>query len=191
MKKIMLSVLLGLFLGTSAWAQVDVPADPRVLSEMHKDDNLRPAKKLDSVTGKRPSPPVGSIDLKIENLEIEPEPAGIASPKIELGTYRSYRAIVTVRKTTALPTNSSFLVRTECIRNGQAETVGQARIGDAKGWHLFACYNLYPGEAGPGDCLLRTTIDAENEITETDESAVSNVWDREAILVGPSTRSSK
>lgn len=126
-----------------------------------------------------------AVDLKIKNLEFDPKPAGITEPRIQLGTNRSYRVIVTIQKTTALPKGASFVVRTECIRNGKSVIIGESRVGDSKGWNIYACYDLYPGEAGFGDCLLRTTIDADNEITESDGSAISNVWDRQATLARP------
>jgi len=125
------------------------------------------------------------VDLKIKDIEIDPEPVGTTSPKIQLGIHRSYRIIVTIKKSTALPQGASFVVRTQCNRNGKSVTIGEARVGDSKGWNIYACYDLYPGQAGSGDCLLRTTIDANNEIGEPDESATSNVWDRKATLVGP------
>lgn len=188
MKKMLLSVFLGLVLGMSAWAQSADMVDSRSLSDLHKEESLRPVKKLGASVGHVSAGSPGGLDLKIKNMEIDPEPAGTSGPRIVLGTYRSYRATVEIQKTVALPANASFLVRTECIRDGQATTIGQARIGDATGWYMYACYNIFPAEAGAGDCLIRTTIDAQNEISETDESAISNIWDRAARLVGPAAR---
>lgn len=123
-----------------------------------------------------------TIDLKIKNIEIDPQPAGISVPLIQLNTGKSYRTVVTILKTTALTQGASFIVRTECIRDNKSVVLGEARVGDSKGWNIYACYDLYPGEAGPGECVFRTTVDADNEINETDESATSNVWDRKAML---------
>lgn len=126
-----------------------------------------------------------TLDLKIKDVVLDPQPAGFNAAKIQLGTYRSYRMTVTLEKTIALPKTASFVVRTECIRNGKSINIGESRVGESKGWFIYATYDVYPGEAGAGDCLLRTTVDADNEIAETDESAVSNRWDRNATLLQP------
>ncbi len=126
-----------------------------------------------------------TLDLKIKNIALDPQPAGTTAANIQLGTYRSYRMTVTIEKTLALPKGVSFVVRTECIRDGKSITIGEARVGDSKGWNIYATYDVYPGEAGAGHCLLRTTIDADNEIAETDESVLSNTWNRNATLMNP------
>jgi hypothetical protein len=127
----------------------------------------------------------GSLDLKIKNLEFDPKPAGVTQPKIKLDPGRSYRVIVTIQKSAALPKGATFIVRTECIRSGKSVILGESRVGEAKGWNIYACYDIYPAEAGMGDGTLRTTIDAENEIIESDESPASNVWDRQATVSRP------
>lgn len=121
-------------------------------------------------------------DLTISGITIEPEPQGLASPRMILHGSRSYRLTVTIRKNLNLPAGKSFLVKTECIRNGERVTIGELRVGDSRGWNIYACYDLYPAEAGLGDCILETTVDIHNEIAETDESAASNVWSRGATI---------
>lgn len=125
-----------------------------------------------------------AVDLKIRNLELAPKPAYVEGQGIQLDTHGAYRVVVTIQKSAALPTGASFVVRTECIRNGKSVIIGEARVGDSKGWNIYACYDLYPGEAGLGLCRLRTTIDADNEIVESNESAISHVYDTIATLVG-------
>lgn len=122
-------------------------------------------------------------DLKIKNLEIYPQPEGITGPRINLHANRSYRFTVTIGKNVALVEGSSFLVRTECLRAGKKFIIGEARVGNSTGWHIYATYDVFPGEAGVGDCLLRTTVDANNEIQESDKSPLSNIWDRAAVIV--------
>ena len=122
-------------------------------------------------------------DLKIKNLEIYPNPEGLTSPNIKLHASRSYRFIVTVLKNIALQESSTFIVRTECLRDGNKLIIGENRVGDSKGWHIYATYDVFPGEVGVGNCLLRTTVDANNEVQESDESPLSNVWDRSVIIV--------
>ena len=48
---------------------------------------------------------------------------------------------------------------------------------------IYAVYDVFPGSAKQGDCIVRTTIDADNEIQEPDESPTSNIWDRNSTIV--------
>jgi len=121
-------------------------------------------------------------DLRVIDTEIQPVPGGVYSARIQLHTYRSYRHTVTIQKSVALEGATSFVVRTECIRNGEKVTIGEARVGDSTGWYIYACYDLFPGQAGTGDCLMRTTVDYNNEVQESDESAASNIWDRQVSI---------
>jgi hypothetical protein len=127
----------------------------------------------------------GALDLTIRNVEIEPKPAGITTPTIRLTTNRSYRVTVTIQKTMALPKGASFSVRTDFIRNGKIVTLGESRVGDSKGWNIYACYDIFPAEAGSGEGMIRTTVDADNEIAESDEKPLSNVWERKATIGRP------
>jgi hypothetical protein len=125
----------------------------------------------------------GLPDVKITDVAIDPKPAGTDTPRIQLHTSRSYRVTVTIQKDRALPKGSSFIVRTECIRNGKAVTLGESRVGEGTGWSIYACYDVYPSQGGGGDCLLRTTVDADHELKESDETPVSNIWDRKATIL--------
>jgi hypothetical protein len=126
---------------------------------------------------------VAQQDLKVKNLEIYPKPAGIGGPRVQLDMHRSYRFIVTIQKSVNLAPGSSFLVKAECIRGGKKITIGKARVGETLGWNIYACFDVYPAEGGAGDCLLRITVDYHNEVKETDESDVSNIWDRNATFM--------
>jgi len=121
-------------------------------------------------------------DLKITNFEITPTPKGVNTPQIQLHMYRSYKVKVDVsKKAYGTP---CFTVRTICMRGNQSYTLGEARIGfTSNGWRAYALYDIFPSSAGQGSCMLRTIIDADNEVAERDESALSNQWDRNTLIL--------
>jgi hypothetical protein len=126
-------------------------------------------------------------DLKITNLNIVPTPEGTQGPALQLHMSRSYRAEVSIQRggqdqQQGFP---CFIVRTECVRGGQSFTLGEARISVApsSGWNIYAVYDIYPSSAGGGDCILRTVVDANNEVSEPDESPQSNIWIRNATIL--------
>jgi hypothetical protein len=94
-------------------------------------------------------------------LEVAPAPEK-GGERLQLGTYRSYRFIVTVHvgKGKAPP---SFLVRTECIRDGKAVVLGKTRIAGGDRFAQYACYDVFPAEGGPGECVIRTVVEADKE----------------------------
>lgn len=126
-------------------------------------------------------------DLKITNLNIVPMPHGVQGPTMQLHMSGSYRVEVSIQRGGAGQQHGfpCFTVRTECVRSNQSITLGEARIGVApsSGWGIYAVYDIYPSSAGGGNCLLRTIVDANNEVAEPDESPVSNIWDRNAIIL--------
>ncbi len=61
--------------------------------------------------------------------------------------------------------------------------LGEARVGQVKSPYIYAVYNVFPSSAGAGDCTLRTVVDAEKNVNESDESPVSNIWDRKATIL--------
>jgi len=58
---------------------------------------------------------------------------------------------------------SSLLVRTECVRDGKTVVLGNTRIGSDVRFAQYACYPVFPAEAGPGDCVIRTIVEAGKE----------------------------
>jgi len=92
-------------------------------------------------------------------LEVAPATDEHDEP-LQLPTYRSYRFIVTVQLGQA-KAPESFLVKTECIRDGKTTLLGKTRIGLENRRSQYACYDVFPAEAGPGECLIRTVVEAD------------------------------
>lgn len=82
--------------------------------------------------------------------------------RLQLPRYRSYRFIVTIHVGQG-KAPASFLVSTQSIRDGKIVTLGRTRIALENRFTQYACYNVFPAEAGPGDCLIRTIVEADND----------------------------
>lgn len=82
--------------------------------------------------------------------------------RLQLPRYRSYRFIVTIHVGQG-KAPASFLVSTQSIRDGKIVTLGKTRIALEDRFAQYACYDVYPAEAGPGDCVIRTIVEADNE----------------------------
>jgi hypothetical protein len=102
------------------------------------------------------------FDVLRGGVKIEPIPSGN-----QLYQNRSYLMAVAVRNIGAT-TQAPFNVRTECVRGGTRVTLGEGRIAETRG-SAFALYVIFPSSAGAGMCLVRTTVDADNEIRESSE----------------------
>ncbi len=127
--------------------------------------------------------PLDQVDLKLTNLAIIPPPEGINGPKITLHAYRSYRVEVSIQRN-GIGQVADFKVRTECVRGGTPFLLGETMVSGPAGGggKLGAVYDIFPSSAGYGDCLLRTIIDADNVVAESDESPLSNIWERQARI---------
>ena len=125
----------------------------------------------------------GLPDLKIENIKIDPLPSGINGPMLQLHMSRSYRFHVTISNVGTAEAHSCFVVRTECIRQGKITPLGEAVVGQANTPYVHAVYDVYPSSAGAGECILRTIVDADQNVNESDESPISNIWDRGATVL--------
>lgn len=82
--------------------------------------------------------------------------------RLQLPIYRSYRFIVTIHFGQG-KAPGSFLVSTQSVRDGKTVTLGKTRIALEDRSVQYACYHVYPAEAGPGDCVIRTIVEADNE----------------------------
>ncbi len=125
----------------------------------------------------------GLPDLKVENVSIDPVPAGVLGPKLQLHMNRSYRFQVTIRNVGAGTVRTCFIVRTECVRQGKTFMLGEALVGQTSGPYIYAVYDVFPSSAGAGDCILRTIVDADQAVNEADKSPLSNIWDRGATVI--------
>ena len=106
-------------------------------------------------------------------ISIEPQPKyGVQTGNV-LHTYRSYRVTVLVSNFGA-KTNACFTVRTQCVRGNDVYTLGEGRIGMSSGSVAYAVYDIFPSLAGTGACLLRTVVDADNEVQELSEGATKH-----------------
>ena len=129
----------------------------------------------------QPIPGAGQSDLQIRNVSISPNP--LVQSQIQLHMYRSYRVQVSILNNGA--PSPAFTVRTECNRNGIHYKLGETHVEPIlKNQTRDVFYDIFPGEAGAGGCLMRTTVDADQQVNESDESPLSNSWDR-AVTVLP------
>lgn len=94
-------------------------------------------------------------------IEVAPTPEK-GGERLQLPTYRQYRFIVTIQIGKG-KAPSSLLVRTECVRDGKTVVLGKTRIGTDIRIAQYACYAVFPAEAGPGDCVIRTVVEADKE----------------------------
>ena len=96
--------------------------------------------------------------------------------------YRSYRFLVTIQNVGKVPLTGTFIVRTECIRDGKEPIVlGKTRMAMMDGV-VFACFDVFPSSGGKGECVIRTIVDAENQVNEGDERPSSNTLDFKALI---------
>ncbi len=128
-------------------------------------------------------------ELKILNVTIDPKPGLLSGNRIILNMHRTYSFRVGFELMSGGKLMSSaqrFTVRTDCIRNGKKIKLGDEHYRIEAGTASFSSdfvYDVFPGEAGGGDCLIRTMIDVNNEVNEPDESPISNIWDRQATIL--------
>jgi hypothetical protein len=125
--------------------------------------------------GTYPGPFVNLPDLKIRNLDIAPRPDHSTGPLL-LHMNRSYRFFVSILNRGA--PSPAFTVRTECSRGGMPAKLGEFRVGPIPGGQSRdVVYDVFPGMAGVGNCMMRTTVDADREVNESDESPLNKTWD--------------
>lgn len=130
------------------------------------------------------APPQNRPDLKIAKVEIvpnsvedlqrdaffrgrpliqaAPNPQKEGDERLRLPTNRSYRFIVTIRRDGKGKVPSSFLVRTECVRDGKTVTLGKSRTSLEGRVAGYACYDVFPSTGGDGDCLIRTVVEMDH-----------------------------
>jgi hypothetical protein len=128
----------------------------------------------------QPLPGGGQSDLQVRNVSISPNP--LVQSQIQLHMYRSYRIQVSILNSGA--PSPSFTVRTECNRNGMKYNLGETHVGPiAQNQTRDAVYDIFPSSAGAGGCMMRTIVDADRQVNESDESPLSNVWDRTVTIL--------
>jgi hypothetical protein len=91
-------------------------------------------------------------------IELAAAPAK-GGDRFQLPTYRSYRFIVTIHIGNGKPP-ASLLVKTECVRDGKTVVLGKTRISLEDRFAQYACYDVFPGQAEVGDCVVRTAVEA-------------------------------
>jgi hypothetical protein len=129
-------------------------------------------------------------DLKVTKVEFVPysetdtKPITTKDKKLQLHTFRSYRVIVTIQSGVRKGPDSSFVVRTVCVRDGKSMKLGEARVGSVGRGVILACYDIFPAEGEIGDCLVRTIADADNEIKKkSDKTPGSNTLELKGRIV--------
>lgn len=101
----------------------------------------------------------------------------------QFSTSSSYKMEVEVD--CDIPINTAFNVRTYALVNGKRISLGDARVGRAQGMghSIFISYHIFPSSANfHGNCRFVCVVDADNEISENDESALSNEWAFNAVI---------
>lgn len=100
-------------------------------------------------------------------------------------TAASYKMEVEVDS--QVPKNTAFNVRTYAVVAGKRVSLGDARVGRAHGsGRVFVSYYIYPsGAKFYGQCQFVCVVDADKEISEKDESALSNEWKFQATIHPP------
>jgi len=96
-----------------------------------------------------------------EILEVAPTPDK-GGKRLQLPTYRQYRFIVPIQIGNGKPP-ASLVVRTEYVRDGKTVVLGKTHISTDIRSAQYACYAVFPAEAGPGDRVIRTVVEAEKE----------------------------
>lgn len=99
-------------------------------------------------------------------------------------TSASYKMEVEIKSN--ILQNTSFNARTYAIVSGGRISLGDVRVGRThSSGHVFVSYYIFPSSANYyGQCPF-VVVDADNEITEKDESISSNEWKFQAIIHPP------
>lgn len=131
-------------------------------------------------------------DIKIEDINF----IGSTKPKTVVDEARSsytnhfsvsssYEMEVKIRS--EIPPNTSFNVRTYAIVGGRRISLGDTRVRQTSySEEIFASYHIFPSSANYyGQCQFVVVVDADNEILERDESALSNEWKFQATIHSP------
>ena len=139
-----------------------------------------PGNTMQPLIPAQPMPAGGQSDLQIKNVSIYPNP--LVQSQVQLHMYRSYRMRVSIVNSGA--PSPAFTVRTECNRNGMNYKLGETRVAPmASNQTIDAVYDIFPSSAGEGSCMMRTTVDADLQVNESDESPLSNSWDRAVTIL--------
>jgi hypothetical protein len=119
-------------------------------------------------------------DLTITNITIKPMP--VLLPRMQLHMFRSYRVRVSVLNKGGH--SQGFMTRTMCSRAGTHYKLGEGPTGPIPpGGSRDVVYDIYPSSAGAGNCMMRTKVDADNQVKESDESPASNTWDKAVTIL--------
>ena len=104
-------------------------------------------------------------------------PYPLVLSQVQLHMYRSYRMHVSIVNSGA--SSPAFTVRTECNRDGMNYKLGETHVGPiASNQTRDAVYDIFPSSAGKGSCMMRTSVDADLKVNESDEAPLSNSRDR-------------
>lgn len=94
------------------------------------------------------------------------------------GSYR-----IEIELDCQIPNNTTFSVRTYALIQSNKITLGDARIGrSTMSGRLFIMYDIFPSSLNYyGQCQFLVVVDADNEVTETDEIS-DNEWKFNATI---------
>jgi hypothetical protein len=123
-------------------------------------------------------------DLAFNILTIDPEPEVDDQERVKLHMSGSYKVIATIVNKGGADA-STFIVRTVCDREGDTVySVGERRVtGLLAGSSFDVSYDIALDKVGAGSCLLQTMVDADDQVTEGDDSESSNIWESMAVVL--------
>src|SRR5262245_20567625 len=93
-------------------------------------------------------------------IEIAPASDKEAEP-IKLPTFRSYRVIVSVAYDGKLRAPFPCVVSIDAVRDGKTVSLGKAPILYYPAPIVYACFDMFPGQAEIGDYILRVSVQME------------------------------
>ena len=130
-------------------------------------------------------------EIKMKNISFP----GTTKPKFEkignddftqhFSVSASYKVEVELEQD--IPRNTAHNVRAYAIVKNEKVSLGDARIGRAKSsGHVFVSFYIFPSSAKHfGPCSISIVVDADDEISEDDESLQSNEWKFPATIHRP------
>jgi hypothetical protein len=123
-------------------------------------------------------------DLAFSMLKMEPEPEMDDGERVKLNMSRLYKVKATIVNKGGTGA-SEFIVRTVCHRGGDnIYSMGEQSVsGLLAGSSFDVSYNIDPSKVGGGGCLLRTLVDADDQVVESDESESGNTWESMAVVL--------
>jgi hypothetical protein len=123
-------------------------------------------------------------DLAFNVVKIDPEPELDDEQRLKLHKSGSYKVIATIINKGGVDA-SGFIVRTVCHSDDEnIYSLGEHGVtGLLAGSTFDVSYNIDLSKVEGGGCLLRTLVDADDQVVESDESKSGNTWESMAVVL--------